>query len=47
MLVCSPISASPMYDRWGTFEPVPIVEFFVSTKAPILPSVPSIVPGRR
>src|SRR4051812_41676835 len=47
MLVPSPISASPTYDRCGTFEASPILAFLVSTKAPILPREPSSVPGRR
>src|SRR3954453_23264171 len=47
MLAPSPTVASPTYDRCGTLLPRPICAFFVSTKAPILPSDPSTVPGRR
>src|SRR6478609_10099980 len=47
MFVPSPISASPTYDRCGTFAPSPILAFLVSTNPPILPPAPSSVPGRR
>ena len=47
MFECSPMVASPTYERCGTLLPVPIFAFFVSTNVPILPSAPSTVPGRR
>src|SRR5215831_4908984 len=47
MLAYSPMVASPTYDRCGTFVPLPIRAFFVSTNVPILPSSASTVPGRR
>ena len=34
MFVSSPISASPMYERWGTFVRSPMREFLISTKVP-------------
>jgi hypothetical protein len=47
MLASSPTSASPRYERCGTFAPVPMFEFFASTKVPILAFSPTTVPGRR
>ena len=34
MFVSSPMSASPMYERCGTFVPSPIREFLISTNVP-------------
>ena len=47
MFVSSPISASPMYDRCGTFVRSPIAEFLISTKVPAFDSAARAVPGRR
>ncbi len=30
----SPMTESPTYDRWGILEPLPIIEFFISTAWP-------------
>ena len=47
MLESSPTSASPMYERCGTFVRAPISEFLISTNVPALAPTPSLVPGRR
>ena len=45
--VSSPISASPMYERCGTFVRAPMSEFLISTKVPAFAWVSRTVPGRR
>ena len=45
--VPSPTSASPRYERCGTFVPSPIRVFLSSTKVPALARAASTVPGRR
>ena len=47
MLLCSPIVASPTYDRCGTFDPSPIDAFLVSTNVPTFALRPSRDSGRR
>ena len=47
MFVSSPMSASPMYDRCGTFARSPMREFLISTNAPAFAPASSTVPGRR
>ena len=43
----SPISASPMYERCGTFAPSPIRDFLISTNVPAFAPRSRTVPGRR
>src|SRR2546425_5275823 len=42
-----PIFASPTYERWGTFEPRPMRDFFISTKLPTFAPGPTWQSGRR
>ena len=45
MLLPCPISASPIYERWGTFAPSPRLEFFISTNVPAFARGPSTRAG--
>ena len=47
MFVSSPTSASPRYERCGTFVRSPMREFLISTNVPALAPASSTVPGRR
>src|SRR5665647_359690 len=47
MLVPSPTSASPMYERCGIFDLAPRWVFFISTYVPALAPSSMVTPGRR